>query len=321
MLGFRVTGKTVELLFEVLEELMEEIKEENKKKEDKYPYKEWERKREQVKERLRKLPEYVEEAANIEIRKVGRPKEVELAKRTMLFLFARLMNKSNRDVEELLELFEPLFGFKVSYKSIERLYSDEEVKMVLHNLLILLLQDEGVSGNFSGDGTGYSLTITKHYRNNPKKRSKDFNYVFRIIDLDTGMYTGFGYSNRSEMDAFNKAMAMVNKLGIAIDSISLDRYYSSRKVLKIFDKETAVFVIPKKNIAKIGFEWLRVIERIFIAPYQFLKRYYKRNLSEAGFSADKRRFGTVIRQKREDRKEMAMFAVGLLHNLFTIRVR
>ncbi len=31
-----------------------------------------------------------------------------------------LMNKSNRDVEELLELFEPLFGFKVSYKTIER---------------------------------------------------------------------------------------------------------------------------------------------------------------------------------------------------------
>ena len=55
-------------------------------------------------------------------KRAGRPKEIDLEKRVMLFLFARLMNRSNRDVEELLELFEPLFGFKVSYKTIERLY-------------------------------------------------------------------------------------------------------------------------------------------------------------------------------------------------------
>jgi len=59
------------------------------------------------------------------------------------------MNKSNRDAEELLELFEPLFGFRVSYKAVERLYSDEEVELVLYNLFNLLLRDEGVSGNFA----------------------------------------------------------------------------------------------------------------------------------------------------------------------------
>jgi len=317
-LDFKVTRKLVRELLEVLNEIVEEIRQEEK---EKYPYAEWERKREIVKERLRKLPEYVRIASKIRTQKVGRPKEVDLEKRVMLFLFARLMNKSNRDVEELLELFEPLFGFKVSYKSIERLYSDEEVRMALHNLLILLLKDEGVSGEFAGDGTGYSLTITKHYRSNPKKRSKEFRYVFRIIDLDTGMYVGLGYSFRSEKDAFNKAMKMLNEMGVKINSISLDRYYSTRKVLKTFDRETAVFVIPKKNLSRIGFDWLRVIERIVKAPYKFMKRYFKRNLSESGFSADKRRFGWLIRQKREDRREMALFAVGLWHNVFAVRVK
>ena len=72
-----------------------------------------ERKREIVKERLRKLPEYVREAvAMIRIEKgAGRPKKVDLEKRIMLFLFARLMNKS-KGFEELLELFEPLFVSK-----------------------------------------------------------------------------------------------------------------------------------------------------------------------------------------------------------------
>lgn len=58
-------------------------------------------------------------------------------------------------------MFEPLFGTKVSYKTIERLYSDEEVKLALHNLFILLLREEGVSGEFAGDGTGYKLNDDK----------------------------------------------------------------------------------------------------------------------------------------------------------------
>ncbi len=317
----QITTKIAQQMVEVLEDIKEELSDEEKTK---YPFTEWERKRKRVKERLRDLPRYVEKAAEmieLEEKKSGRPKRLELVQRTMLFLFARLMDKSNRDVEDLLELFEPLFGFKVSYKSIERLYSDEEVKLVLHNLFLLLLRDEGVSGNFSGDGTGYSLTVEKHYLSSPKKKGKDYDYVFRLIDIETGMYAGFGYSKTSEMEAFNKAMRMVEKLGIKIDSISLDKYYSSRKVLKLFDKEVAVYIIPKKNIAKLGFEWVRVIRRIVENPKEFLKRYFMRNLSEAGFSADKRRFGWRIRQRREDRKEMAMFSIALFHNIFTVRVK
>jgi len=107
------------------------------------------------------------------------------------------------------------------------------------------------------------------------------------------MYVGVGYSTKSEMDAFHKAMKMVKEFGISIDSIALDKYYSSRKVLKLFGNED---------------------------PVKYLKNYFQRNLSEAAFSADKRRFGWIIRQKREERQEMAMFSIALLHNIFTVRV-
>ncbi|CAD7768614.1 hypothetical protein FHEFKHOI_00352 [Candidatus Methanoperedenaceae archaeon GB50] len=43
-----------------------------------------------------------------------------------------------------------------------------------------LLKDEGISDEFAGYGTRYSLTVTKHYRNTPKKKGKDFRYVFRV---------------------------------------------------------------------------------------------------------------------------------------------
>jgi len=317
----RITAKMAKDMVKVLEEIKEEVFPDD---EASYPYAEWERKREKVKQRLRNLPLYVEQAVDMiqfEKRGAGRPKKVNLVKRTMLFLFDRLMMKSNRDVEDLLEMFEPLFGVNVSYKSIERLYSDEEVKTVLHNLFILLLREEGVSGDFSGDGTGYSLTVAKHYRTSPKKKGKSYLYVFRIIDVDTGLYVAFGYSNKSEMEAFHKAMKMLTNLGIKIDTFSLDKYFSSKKVLKLFGKETTLYLIPKKNIANIGLEWARIIKRMIEDPYLFLKNYYLRNLSESGFSADKRRFGGVIRQKREDRRETASFSITLLHNIFTVRVR
>jgi transposase len=188
----RITSEVARELTEVLDEIRKELFQGRRL--DSYTFNEWERSREKVRERLRKLPFYVEKAAEIAVdKRAGRPNKLDLVERTMLFLFARLMNKSNRDMELMLELLKPLLKAEVSYKSIERLYSDEEVKAVLHNLFILLLKDENVSGNMSGDGTGYSLSITKHYNSNPKKRGNDYKYVFRLMDLETGMYVATSY--------------------------------------------------------------------------------------------------------------------------------
>lgn len=316
----RITRKMAQEMVGVLDNVREEIKKESK---EPYPYAEWEKKREQVKQRLENLPEYIEKAASmIAVQKTRGPeKELDLVQRITLLLFAKLMNKSNRDMEEILILLQPMFDVSVSYKTIERLYSDEEVRLALHNLFMLLLKDEGTSGNMTGDGTGYSLSITKHYRSDPKKKGKSYAYSFRLMDLDTGMYVGLGHSTISEMRAFHKAMEMAKNLGIQIDTLRLDKYYSSTKTLKLFGEDVSVYVIPKKNISKVGLEWLRVIRKILDGPLSYMKTYFLRNLSESGHSSDKRRFGGTIRQKLDDRQDMAMLAIGFLHNLFFIRVQ
>ena len=52
----------------------------------------------------------------------------------------------------------------VSYKTIERLYSDPEIEIAIHNLHILILKKKRVQNiDAYGDGTGYSLMIRKHY--------------------------------------------------------------------------------------------------------------------------------------------------------------
>jgi len=135
------------------------------------------------------------------------------------------------------------------------------------------------------------------------------------------MYVGIGFSKVSEMDAYNKAIKLMEKIGVKIDSIALDKYYSSRRVVELFGKEVSVFVIPKKNISEIGIHWSRIFRRIAKDPAAFLTQYFMRNLSESGFSSDKRRFGGLIRQRREDRQEMALFSIAVWHNIYAIRVK
>lgn len=317
----KITHKRAQEVFEVLNELREtEFKD---RKED-YPYTEWERKRTIVHERLRKLPAYIKKAVETihkDKQTTGRPETIELEKKVLLFLFARLMRKSNHGMEEVLELFQPLFGFNVSYKYIERLYSDEEVKLARHNLFILLLQEDGTTGKYSGDGSGYSLTVEAHYRTSPIKKGKKYLSFFTIIDLGTGMYVGCGASNHSEMDAFSKAKNMFEKNNIKPDSIRLDKYYSNRKILRLFGRQVSVYVLPKKNMRNIGISWYRTVKRMIENPLDYLTEYYLRNNSESGFSSDKRRFGSLIAQRREDRQETALFTNAVLHNLYAFKVQ
>ncbi len=76
------------------------------------------------------------------------------------------------------------------------------------------------------------------------------------IPLEQGtwdLYVAFGYSNRSEKDAFEKARDMLDD--VKIDSIAPDRYHRKRsQALWIH-----VCVIPKKN-CNSGAEWERLLK-------------------------------------------------------------
>jgi transposase len=315
----KLTVKSTKELLQVLDETKEAY---FKDRQCVYPYTEWEHRRAQVKERLHSLPEYVHQAVEVinrEEQKMGRPPKLELEKKVNLFILVRFLNKSNRLAEESLQYFQPLFGVDVSYKYIERLYGDPEVKLALHNLFVLLLKEEGASGDLAGDGTGYSVSVETHYRTNPNKFGKKFVHFFSLIDLATGMYVGCGISRLSEWDAFSKAVAMLRRIGATIRSLRLDKYFSTKKVIRMFDRSVSLFLIPKKNIARIG-AWADILTRMMASPVDFLSEYYHRNICESGFSADKGRFGSLVRQRREDRQQTALFSNALFHNIYAIRI-
>lgn len=336
----RLKTKDVREVVQLLDEIIEEYKEEKpEKKQDWRTYEQQLANR--IKTAIRELePLIIEATSSIEVIKGetrGRKPKLTLKQKVELLLLKHLIEKSNREMSNMLVIFSLLSDIDVSYKSVERLYSDEGVLLALLNLHTLILKKKGVSNpDCSGDGTGYSLTIKQHYasaaqklkdKSNKKAKKKSnkkskkmgrFIFSFRLMDLDTRMYIGFGISLKSEQEAFYKAMEIVGSTGVG--SMRLDRYYALQSYVKyiedLFGKDVMVYVIPKKNATiKGSLKWKKVLEGFVADTKGFLGEYFKRNQSESGISEDKRRFGWKIPQRRLDRIETHNFCTSLWHNM------
>jgi transposase len=327
----------VRAVTEMLEDIVKEYKLEVPKRE-----RDWRTYEQRLMVRIRgaikELEPLVDEATGsitaLKAQRRGRKPELTIKQKTILLLLKRLFDRSNREMSTQLIAFSMLTGIDVSYKTVERLYSDEEVLLALQNLHALILRKKRVvDPDCSGDGTGYSLTVRKHYateaqklkdkvksaeRSSGKKGKMGFVYSFALMDLDTRMYIGYGSSFRSERDAFLKAVEMAKAAGVS--SVRLDQYFSGQSCVELFKKEfgdVTLYLIPKRNATVRGsWGWKQMLKRFVEDPKGYLREYYRRNQSESGISEDKRRFGWRIVQKREDRANTAAFCAALWHNLF-----
>ncbi len=253
----------------------------------------------------------------------GRPMKLSLQQKVVALLLKSIFSENNRPMAGLMSLFGAFCGIDVSYKTIERLYSDELVRVTLHNMFILTIKRKCAKKiDTSGDATGYTLTVTKHYRTQvDKKGYRKFVYSFNLIDVKTGLYICYGSGVKSEKEAFENAIKMLRKVErvaeIIVNSIRLDRYYSYQSTLKYFDNETVLYIIPKSNSTINGpTKWRNIFRRMMKDPLSYLTEYYKREISESGFSTDKRMVGWKIWQKMDERIDTAISCIAVLHNLF-----
>ena len=326
----RVWAKQVREKVKILDEIIKEYKELNPQKKRDYAEYEAEFKR-RLKEAIKNIDRLINDSINNfdYFSKNENKHSLPLAKRMRLILIKELNEKGNRKIANLLDLFSMLSGTDISYKTVERLYSDDKIMLGLHNLFILTLNKRGIKNiDVCGDATGYSLTITKlysAYAQKLKDKSKDqigkkksFVYKFALMDLESQMYICYGSSLKSEKEAFDKAMQMLENIDVKIESIRLDRYYSFPCYVNQF-KESKVFIIPRRNVAFAnGLKWNETMTNFFLDTMNYLREYFKRNNSESGWASDKKMFGWKISQKREDRIDTSLFVRAVWHNLLLL---
>lgn len=333
----RVDTKQVRDVVAILDDIVKKYKEEHPEVE-----RDWRTYEQRVAERLRtafcELKPLVHEAA-ASVRFVtgetrGAKPRLTAEQRTLAVLMKHLVGKSNRNMAAMFVVFSLLSDIDVSYKTVERFYSDPEVTAVLHNLHALLLRKKGVkSVDGSGDGTGYSLSIKVHYAS-AAQRLKDkvktegerehqkrlFVYSFVLLDLNSRMYIGTGTSFRSEKEAYASAIAMARRTGITLTSLRLDRYFSNQsdvENLMVQFGKIDLYLIPKSNATVEGpWQWKRMLFRFITDVKTYLQEYYRRNQSESCFAEDKRRTGWNLGQKRPDRIGTANILTTIWHNLY-----
>jgi len=270
----------------------------------------------------------------VKTEKRGNEPKLNLDQKINLLLLKQLCIKSNRNMAGMMVLFTCLTSIDISYKTVERLYSDPLVQMALYNLHILILKKKGIKDiDCAGDGTGYTLLIKEHYasyaqklkdkakENDPKEKKKiKCVYSFAIIDIKSRMYIAYGTSLKSEQEAFFEAIKMLQDIDVEIKSMRLDRYFSAEYYVNLLLEQVGdmkFFIVPKINITNIGLgEWGKMVARFVDDTKLFLKDYFQRNQSESGFSEDKKRTGWKIFQKRADRIDTANAAIYAWHNLF-----
>ena len=91
---------------------------------------------------MRDLEPLVNEAVSVIriVPRAGHPHSLSLEQRVKLLLIKQLVCVSNRMFANMLVIFSIISGIDVSYKTIERLYSDDEVLIAIHNLHVLVLK-------------------------------------------------------------------------------------------------------------------------------------------------------------------------------------
>lgn len=272
--------------------------------------------------------------ARIETR--GTKSKLTLEQKLIILLLKHIFGKSNRTMSAMFIVFSWLTNVKVGYKTVERLYSDELVQIALDNLHRIIIDKKGIEeSNLAGDGTGYSLTIRKHYASYAQKlkdkakdsssrkhkiTKKQFLYSFALMDIDTRMYIAYGSSFKSEKEAYKDALLMLKETEIKIKSIRLDKYFSNQLDVETLNDRFAdikCYLIPKSDATIKGdYAWKEMLKRFIENIQDYLKEYYKRNQSESGFAEDKRRTGWKLGQKRFDRIHTANVLTYIWHNLW-----
>jgi transposase len=264
----------------------------------------------------------------------GAASKLTLKQKVYLLLVKHFCAKSNRCMAGMVFLFSHLTSIDISYKTVERLYSDHLVQCAIFNLHVLLLKKKGIEcADCCGDGTGYAIAIKQHYathaqklkdkgKENGNEKDKKYIFSFAIMDIKSRLYIGFGTSLKSEKEAFLEALKMVKSTGIIVDTLRLDRYFSCEAYVeccKEYLGKVKLFLVPKSNIATIGLgEWSNNLYRFVEDTKGFLKEYFQRNQSESGISEDKKRVGWKILQKIEARIDTANSLTMLWHNLFWV---
>ena len=249
----------------------------------------------------------------------GRPKysPVDGAKIVML---AQYFGLSNRVAQGYMLLFKEKIGFTTvySYKTIERAYSDIEVRQILEEVFELTnVPVQDLEHEFGPDATGLATSSKKNYESDRVKdqTSKGYEKILVMVGLKYKIISSFKYASKPtdhESPYFEALLSETAKRYGRVDLVAGDSAYLSRVNCDLVTGVGAVpRFYPKKGSTlrqKGSVAWRRMFEDLVADPQKWLEDYHERSNVEGCFSTLKRDNPLPLRKQLDERRQQEAFS-------------
>jgi transposase len=206
------------------------------------------------------------------------------------------------------------------------LFRNPEITPLLHKLVTLsALPVAGIEVDFAVDSTGFRTTTFNAYHDAKYGQKKEHHWV--KAHLCAGVKTNvvaavaITEANGGDSPQFGPLVKKTAE-GFAINEITADMAYSSRKNLQLVENEGGKAYIPfKKNATgRAGGSaiWKKMFHYFQLNRDEFMEHYHKRSNIEATNAAIKRKFGETLKSKNPIAQINELLAKIIAYNLTVV---
>jgi len=232
----------------------------------------------------------------------------DIAKAVLLQQFYQV---SNRVAAGLARLFKEKLGleYRLTYKDIERAYSNQDVQDILQE--VLKLSNEPIRGKetrFSIDGTGMETSIKQNYANEKgdEKKKAVYRMLIGMVGVEYKMFSASAVNGPGDESPF--LIPLLEDTAEAferIDFVLADAmYYTLANCTKIAEYGAKPRICPRID-AVINAKGSRAKKEMLLEllknAQQWLEEYHGRSISENVYSVLKGRFPRHFLKRRIDR--------------------
>jgi transposase len=234
-------------------------------------------------------------------------------------LMAQYFGLSNRAAQGYMLLFKEKLDLTTiySYKTIERAYSDMEIRAILEEVFELTnVPVRDLEHTFGPDATGLSTSSKQNYETDRAKNQtkKGYEKILVMVGLKYKLISSFKFTRKSvdhESPYFESLLRETARRYGRVDLVAGDAAYLSRANCDLVASVGAVpRFYPKKGSTlrqKGSKAWRKMLEDLTADPQKWLEEYHKRSNVEGCFSTLKRDNPLPLRKQLDDRKQQESF--------------
>ena len=242
-------------------------------------------------------------------------------------LMAQYFGLSNRATQGYMLLFKEKLQLTTtySYKTIERAYSDMEVKAIIEEVFELTnIPIKDLEHNFGPDGTGLATSSKQNYESDRAKdqTSKGYEKIIVMVGLKYKIISAFKYACKPtdhESPYFESLLAQTARRYRRVGLVAGDSAFLSRVNCDLVANVGGVpRFYPKKGSTlrqKGSKAWRLMLEDLMVDPQKWLEDYHRRSNVEGCFSTLKRDNSLPLRKVLDDRRQQEAFSRACNLNL------